>query len=275
MRPQYTAATESQILANASGELYYIDEGETVGAVDRSLAMGDVRPNFDYNASFPLQHVGVVQSLYAALIPSDIVNRVKNCKRPGGGIQITEEDASMILKEYKERMEEAWTRGWSDPNAGEVQFVGFYGTSNCGTPLSRRIRRLIRSLVADDIGVVGTTARMLQEITLDSTALTVLSIAVIAIFSVLFLFSTDLVESRVLITLVGVALVCLAFFAAIGFSILIGTKISITIAWTLPFVILGLGVDDMVSSCQNQCSDKRHRYMLLLMSVSHCHSTLS
>lgn len=87
---------------------------------------------------------------------------------------------------------------------------------------------------------------MLQEITLDNTALTVLSIALIAIFSVLFLFSLDWVESRVLITLVGVALVCLAFFAAVGFAILIGTKISITIAWTLPFVILGLGVDDMV-----------------------------
>ena len=109
MRPQYTAATDSQILANASGELYYIDEGETVGVVDRNLAMGDVRPSFELDASFPLQHVGVVQSLYAALIPSDIVNRVKNCKRPGGGIEITEADASVILKEYKKRMEEAWT----------------------------------------------------------------------------------------------------------------------------------------------------------------------
>jgi predicted RND superfamily exporter protein len=38
----------------------------------------------------------------------------------------------------------------------------------------------------------------------------------------------------------------LSFFAALGFAILIGVKISVTIAWTLPFVILGLGVDDMV-----------------------------
>jgi uncharacterized membrane protein len=48
------------------------------------------------------------------------------------------------------------------------------------------------------------------------------------------------------ITLVGVALVIVAFFGAVGFALLIGVKISVTIAWTLPFVILGLGVDDMV-----------------------------
>jgi hypothetical protein len=28
--------------------------------------------------------------------------------------------------------------------------------------------------------------------------------------------------------------------------LLVGVKISVTIAWTLPFIILGLGVDDMV-----------------------------
>lgn len=132
----YSDATESQILANASGELYYIDEGESVGAVDRSLVMGDLQPGIgEYNASFPLQHVGVVQSLYAALTPPDIVNRVKNCKRPGGGIEITEDDASAILKQYKEKMENAWTSGWDDPNSGEVQFVGFYGTSDYEVPM--------------------------------------------------------------------------------------------------------------------------------------------
>jgi predicted RND superfamily exporter protein len=81
---------------------------------------------------------------------------------------------------------------------------------------------------------------------LDNNVLTSISILLIALFSALFLFSQDWVESRVLITLLGVSLVVIAFFGALGFALLIGVKISVTIAWTLPFIILGLGVDDMV-----------------------------
>jgi predicted exporter len=71
------------------------------------------------------------------------------------------------------------------------------------------------------------------------------SILLIALFSVMILISPNWIESRVLITLVGVGLVLLAFFAAIGLAILIGIKVNVTIAWTLPFIILGLGVDDV------------------------------
>jgi hypothetical protein len=42
-----------------------------------------------------------------------------------------------------------------------------------------------------------------------------IAIVSIAIFSVMFLFSLDMVESRVGITLVGVGLVAMSFFAAI------------------------------------------------------------
>jgi hypothetical protein len=81
---------------------------------------------------------------------------------------------------------------------------------------------------------------------LDNNVLTSISIVLIAVFSALFLFSFDWVESRVGITLIGVGLVVIAFFGALGFALLVGVKISVTIAWTLPFIILGLGVDDMV-----------------------------
>jgi Sterol-sensing domain of SREBP cleavage-activation len=37
----------------------------------------------------------------------------------------------------------------------------------------------------------------------------------------------------------------LAFFASVGVGILMGIKVNLTIAWTLPFVILGLGVDNV------------------------------
>jgi hypothetical protein len=90
-----------------------------------------------------------------------------------------------------------------------------------------------------DAGVIGTIGRLLKDITLDNGLLVAVSIVIIAVFSVICLASVgDPVESRVMITLVGVGLVILAFFAAIGFGLLIGIKINITIAWTLPFIML-------------------------------------
>ena len=210
----------------------YIDEGESVGVLNAELILGDVTPSIsEYSAENPLQEVGVIQSLYAALLPRDIVQRVRHCERPDGPVEITLDDAEELLFEWKEAMENAWTVGWDDDDAGEVQFVAFF----------------------DDSAVVGTTGRMLKEITLDNNTLTVVAIVFIALFSALFLFSLDAVASRVLITLVGVALVVLAFFSAIGFAILIGEKVSVTIAWTLPFIILGLGVDDMVRADAASC----------------------
>jgi len=222
-RQPYSGRSQESILLDASRELYYIDEGESIGVVDRNLLIGDVTPPIgNYSFAYPLQSVGVIQTLYASLIPKDIPNRVRNCNRPGGPVTITEEDAEEILEEFKEALEDSWSEGW-DNKAEDVQFVAFF----------------------DDTGVIGTTGRLLYEITLDNGQLTGISICLIAVFSAIFLLSCDVVVSRVLITLIGVTLVVLGFFAALGFVILIGIKINITIAWTLPFIILGLGVDDM------------------------------
>jgi len=182
----YTNQNDTTILSRASRELYYIDEGETLGVVDRNLIIGDVTPGIeDYNIDNPLQEVGVIQSLYPALLPRDIVERVKNCNRPGGSVNdITEEDAEKILKQYKQEFEESWTEGWDDPNDGDVQFVAFF----------------------DDSGVIGTTGRLLRDITLDNNKLTAITIILIMVFSAAFLFSSDLIKSKVMVTLVGVVL---------------------------------------------------------------------
>lgn len=223
-RFSYTNQTESAILAAASGELYYIDEGVSLGVIDKNLLIGDAEPPVgEYNAENPLRKVGAIQILYPTLIPADIVKRVKNCNRPEGPLDILEEDAKEVLLKFKEAFENTWSEGWDNDDAGDVQFVGFY----------------------DDVGVIGTTGRMLEEITLDGGTLMAISIIIIAIFSAIFLASCDLIESRVLVTIIGVALVILSFFAALGVSILAGIKINITIGWTLPFIIIGLGVDDM------------------------------
>ena len=206
-RFSYTNQTEDDILSNASRIVYNIDEGVSIGPVDRNIIVGGADPVVgEYSFENPLKTATVIQTLYAALIPKDIVQRVSNCNRPDGALNLTTEEAEEVLYKWKEAMEGTWTKGWDDESDGDVQFVAFFDDSG---------------------GVVGSTGRMLEEITLDNTVLTMASIVVITVFSALFLFSTDIVESRVLITLVGVVLVVISFFAALGFGLLVGTKINV------------------------------------------------
>jgi hypothetical protein len=216
-RDPYTGKSEADILGNASRELYYVDEGISLGVIDRNLLIGDVSPAIgEYDFSNPLQKVGVLQSLLASLgQPEAIVQRVKNCNRPGGPIDITADDAKEILRQFKEEFDNVWSEGWNDDNFGEVQFVSFF----------------------DDVGAIGTTGRFLQEITMSNGVLTAVSIIIIAAFSVFLMFSFDPVEAKVALTLAGVALVILSYFAALGFAIIIGIKVNVATAWSLPFIV--------------------------------------
>ena len=215
-RFSYSNQSDGSVLYNSSRLLYNIDEGTSFGVVDPSLLIGGANPAVGkYSYENPLKEVTVLQTLYAALIPSFIQQRVANCKRPGGPVEITEDEAKTVLKLWKEAMENAWNEGWDDENDGEVQFVSFF----------------------DDAGdAIGSTGRMLNAITLDNNTLMAVSIIIIAVFSALFLFSRDMIESRVLVTLVGVGLVVLSFFAAVGFSLLLGIKVSTVHDTFIPFV---------------------------------------
>ena len=151
-----------------------------------------------------------------------IIGRVAN--RPGGPIEgLSVDDAQEVLYRFKEQWETAWSEGWDDESSGNVTFSGFW----------------------DDSGAGGTTGRMLEEITLSSGSLMTISFIIIVIFSALFLFSFDVIKSRVLLTIIGVLLVILTFFAALGVAILSGIKLNITVGWTLPFILIGLGVDNI------------------------------
>jgi len=126
-RYSYTNQTEKQILNASSRLLYTIDEGVSAGAIDRNLIIGGATPAIgkaDY--SNPLETVSVLQNLYVLLRGEAIPDRVRNCNRPGGPINITTEDAEQILYDFKKAFEENWVAGWDDPNNGEVQFVGFF-----------------------------------------------------------------------------------------------------------------------------------------------------
>lgn len=225
-RANYTEQDEETILKAMEGNLYYIDEGSSIGALDKNFLIGGENPAFsDVSADNPLTDATTFMTIYPALPSSAIPDRVKNCNRPGEPItDFTEDDAKEVLGQFKIKMTEAWSKGWNDDDDGTVQFTAFF----------------------DDGGDArGTFGNTLKEITLDNGRLTGISIALIAATSVIFLASCDLVNSMVLITLIGVGLVILSFFGSLGFGVLVGIKINLIMAWTLPFVIIGLGVDDM------------------------------
>jgi hypothetical protein len=117
---------QEYLMANASGELYYIDEGSLVGPVARKLLIGGFEPQ-SFSPTNPLTKVAVMQSFYPALYPKGIVRRVSNCNRPNGPIDISVDDAEEVLYRFKEAFEDSWTRGWdSEKTEEEVQFVGFF-----------------------------------------------------------------------------------------------------------------------------------------------------
>lgn len=77
-RFSYSGKREDDILKSSSGDLYYIDEGESVGALDRNLLIGNtIPPMGEYSVSNPLRKVGSLQNIYLTLTPPDIVQRVK------------------------------------------------------------------------------------------------------------------------------------------------------------------------------------------------------
>lgn len=196
-RATYKDKNESSILLAASGELYFIDEGSSVGALDKALLMGGTRttkPAMEVSKANPYTKVASFQNIYPVLIPEGMVNRVKNCNRPRGAVNITLEDAQIVIEEFKQTLLDAWSAGWDDEDEGEVQFTGFF----------------------DSVGTPGTFNFVLRDISNDSGSLTLISVAIIAALSMLFLANTNAVQSRIGITLVGVILVLISFVGALG-----------------------------------------------------------
>lgn len=191
-RASYTGKTEDEILLAASRDIYYIDEGSSLGALDKSLLIGGATGGGTSND--PYESISSIQNVYLALNPSGIVERVKNCNRPGGTLNITEAEATEILRKFKAEMVDVWSKGWDDSSDGEVQFTAFF----------------------DSVGGSGTFNTVLADISDDSGRLTVISVVIIAIMSMIFLFNCDLVESRMGITFVGVVIVILSFVASLG-----------------------------------------------------------
>jgi hypothetical protein len=94
----FTQTRRKRILLQASRELYYIDEGEKV--VDRNLLLGHTGLEITVWKTSPGSWCP--SDTLRGLLPNKIVERVKNCNRPGRVRHITTIEAEDILRAYKE-----------------------------------------------------------------------------------------------------------------------------------------------------------------------------
>jgi len=226
-RHSYVGASTADNLKYASGAIYWYDEGASLGPLSQDLTMGGTVPAIGtYTATNPLTKVTAVQNVYTMATARGIKERVASDDRPsslGGPQTITLEDADEILLSMKEKFEDTWTEGWDNSNGGDVQFLAF----------------------SDDTGVGGTTARTMKEVVDDSAPLGILSYIIVIVFTAGMLFSWNQAESQVLLGFVGVILAIASFGGALGVTALTGDKINLVHSWTLPFLMVGIGVDDM------------------------------
>jgi hypothetical protein len=139
-------------------------------------------------------------------------------------VTITDDDADEILTQMKIKMEEVWNANWdkSDSETGDVnKYAAFTG------------------------GIGGTFYRSLKAMTEDSLIPSIVSYGAIVVVSILLMFSPSLTESKMLVSLFGALFSIVAFSGALGLTVLFGSKLMFTSVWTLPFLLVGLGVDDM------------------------------
>jgi predicted RND superfamily exporter protein len=94
--------------------------------------------------------------------------------------------------------------------------------------------------------VVGTFGRTLLAFTIESVPLSLACYLVTAVVCSLLLGNlNDYVRSRMALGMYGCIVAVIAFSGALGLTCLCNIKLNIVQTWTLPFLMVGLGMDDM------------------------------
>ena len=221
-RPVLTGASDAAVLAAASGTCYWWDEGLALPAVETKLCFGG--RSYADAAETTFSGVRAIQTVYSLLRPEAIVERVGMSARPAGAKTITAKDGEAILYKMKVELESIYTAGWDDKGDGDVEFTGF----------------------TDDAGAIGTFGRTLTEFTAESAPISVLCYLVTALVCMALLVNPfSSVSSRAGLGLVGTLLAVVAFFGSIGVTVMFDIKLNVVQTWTLPFIMVGLGMDDM------------------------------
>lgn len=105
---------------------------------------------------------------------------------------------------------------------------------------------LIHTAFSDDGIVHGTFANVLIDNTTESTTLMVVNyVILLALAALAFANWTNFSKSKSTVAVLGVGLSILGFLGSLGFAAIVNIKWNLITLWTLPFLLVGLGVDDM------------------------------
>jgi hypothetical protein len=216
-------ASDAAVLAAASSTCYNWDGGVALPANIDILLYGQPKPS-EFSDTQPLTRVEALQTYYSFLVPEDLQDRLASRPRAHGGpINITLEQAKEVLTEFKKKFEDRFSSGWDDSANGALEHTAF----------------------ADDAGAPGSFANTLSEVTTDSLPLIAIYGGVTILLSALFFLSSDLVASRVGLVVIGSVFALLGCFASLGLSALLGISLNVVHLWIIPFIIVGIGIDDM------------------------------
>jgi len=212
----------SEVLATASAPCYGWDNGALLPAIQPLLIYGSPTPS-DYSEENHLTSLDAVQHYHTMHVPEGFMNKLRSSNRPDGAIDLSYDDAVEVLERMKERFEDVMTAGWNDRNAGHVE----------------------HTLFADDAGTVGTFGRSLPELAEEAVPLALLYSLVTVAFSALMFFRIRCSTSKAGMAAIGSLLAALGCYGGLGLGIVLGLKVDVVNLWTIPFLMVGVGVDDM------------------------------
>lgn len=197
------------------------------------LILGGTNPEHGAfrNPDQPLQSVAALEMVYLLTLDPDFLQRkVMDPMRPWGPLpNISKEDLFKVLQKFQVEMDKVWSKGWGEETSDLNDYLAFTYPMSFFTSM----RKLTEQAIVPGI----------------------LSYVTVVLISMLVLTSCNLTESKAIVGAAGVMYAVAAFLASMAIMILQRIPMQLTTMWTLPFLMVGLGVDDtyviMLSLLQN------------------------
>ncbi|EOD39133.1 hypothetical protein EMIHUDRAFT_460413 [Emiliania huxleyi CCMP1516] len=220
---------DAEVRAAVSGECFAWDGGSIYGEVNKELVVGSAKAN----ASGFYEYAGAIQAVFVLTNGAAVQQRLRARPETAGGARdISLEEAMEVLEAMKAALEESAVAEQAGPWESD--------------PDPARVTRTLHSAFSDDAVVPGTFTQTLRDETYSSINIMIVNFLLVGALAALFFVDcASAVRSRVLLALSGVALAVLAFLASLGLVALASIKLNIITMWVLPFLLVGIGVDDM------------------------------
>jgi len=225
----YINESSSENLRILSPPLYDpLTGGGSLPAYPESVILGS--PETECDTDGEILSIQALQHVFVMVPPSSIRSRVARDDRvdingdPLESLDISLSTAEKVLYKMKIETEEVFSKGWKNSDSGINQHYAFW----------------------DDNGCIGTFGRALRELTQGTVKLTIIGLVLITALAIIFFSNIfECEKSMTVAALIGVIFILASIGAGLGATLLWGSKLNILQMWTLPFLFLGIGCDDM------------------------------